>query len=284
MNVVAVTLAICGSISSSTSPLKPVQMLWVNLVMDSLGSLALATEPPTDSLLDRPPHGKNKSIFTREMILNIVGHSLYQIVVLLTLVYAGAGFFGIEDGGAKAHSVGSVHYSIVFNAFVCMQLCNQVNMRKMHHELNPFSGISGNWMFIGILGLETLGQVLIMLYGGIFFYVEEISTTHWILCVILGLLEFPVQVVIVLISKMHQTSAARRSTKVVDSAPAAVAKTSSSSKSLHAVVSGLGTVRGGMRKASDAKLVRQVSSFGQEEKKRNFAEVAKAYRADQRRD
>ena len=285
VNIVAVTLAIAGSISSSTSPLKPVQMLWVNLIMDSLGSLALATEPPTDSLLDRPPMGKNRSMFTREMKLNIIGHSTYQLIVLLTLAYAGASLLGIQDGAELTHNSISEHYSIIFNAFVCMQLCNQVNMRNMHHELNPFAGITGNFLFIGILIVEIIGQVIIMFYGGVFFKVVNLNTSQWILCVILGLLEFPVQVLIVLISKMYVCNSKRvGNEKVPDSPAIVVARTSSSAKSLHAVVSGMSAVRGGIRKASDAKLVRQVSSFGQAAMKKNFAQVAVAYRAAQNKD
>ena len=62
-------------------------MLWVNLVMDTLASLALATEPPTEDLLKRKPYGRNKSIISITMIKNILFHTIYQITVLFGLVW-----------------------------------------------------------------------------------------------------------------------------------------------------------------------------------------------------
>lgn len=71
------------------SPLKAVQMLWVNLIMDTLASLALATEMPTASLLLRKPYGRTKPLISRTMFKNIVGHAVYQLVIVFTLLFAG---------------------------------------------------------------------------------------------------------------------------------------------------------------------------------------------------
>jgi len=71
------------------SPLKAVQMLWVNLIMDTFASLALATEQPTDALLLRKPYGRNKALISRTMLKNIIGHSIYQLVVIFVLLFAG---------------------------------------------------------------------------------------------------------------------------------------------------------------------------------------------------
>lgn len=71
------------------SPLKAVQMLWVNLLMDTLAALALATELPTSSLLLRKPYGRTKPLISRTMFKNIVGHAVYQLVIIFTLLFAG---------------------------------------------------------------------------------------------------------------------------------------------------------------------------------------------------
>lgn len=71
------------------SPLKAVQMLWVNLIMDTFASLALATEPPTESLLLRKPYGRNKPLISRTMMKNILGQGVYQLVIIFTLLFAG---------------------------------------------------------------------------------------------------------------------------------------------------------------------------------------------------
>lgn len=76
-------------LSTQDSPLKAVQMLWVNLIMDTFASLALATEPPTEALLLRKPYGRNKPLISRTMMKNILGHAVYQLTIIFTLLFAG---------------------------------------------------------------------------------------------------------------------------------------------------------------------------------------------------
>lgn len=64
-------------------------MLWVNLIMDTLASLALATEMPTDELLERKPYGRTKPLISRTMMKNIIGHAVYQLVVIFAILFAG---------------------------------------------------------------------------------------------------------------------------------------------------------------------------------------------------
>lgn len=70
-------------------------MLWVNLIMDTFASLALATEPPTESLLKRRPYGRNKPLISRTMMKNILGHAVYQLTVIFFLVFAGEPVMGL---------------------------------------------------------------------------------------------------------------------------------------------------------------------------------------------
>lgn len=71
------------------SPLKAVQMLWVNLIMDTFASLALATEPPTEALLLRNPYGRKKPLISRTMMKNILGHAVYQLTTIFVLLFVG---------------------------------------------------------------------------------------------------------------------------------------------------------------------------------------------------
>ena len=75
--------------SPQDSPLNAVQMLWVNLIMDTFASLALATEPPTESLLLRKPYGRDKPLISRTMMKNILGHAVYQLTIIFTLLFVG---------------------------------------------------------------------------------------------------------------------------------------------------------------------------------------------------
>jgi len=72
------------------SPLKAIQMLWVNLIMDTLASLALATELPSEELLNRKPYGRTKALISRTMMKNIIGHAVYQLAVIFSLLFAGS--------------------------------------------------------------------------------------------------------------------------------------------------------------------------------------------------
>ncbi|XP_062276421.1 plasma membrane calcium-transporting ATPase 1-like isoform X11 [Scomber scombrus] len=152
VNVVAVIVAFTGACITQDSPLKAVQMLWVNLIMDTFASLALATEPPTEALLLRNPYGRNKPLISRTMMKNILGHGVYQLTVIFTLLFAGERIFDIDSGrNAPLHAPPSEHYTIVFNTFVLMQLFNELNARKIHGERNVFEGVFNNPIFCSIV-------------------------------------------------------------------------------------------------------------------------------------
>ena len=70
-------------------PSQAVQMLWVNLIMDTLASLALSTEPPTADLLLRKPYGRTKALISRTMMKNILGQAVYMISIIFMLLFYG---------------------------------------------------------------------------------------------------------------------------------------------------------------------------------------------------
>ncbi|KAG8129887.1 hypothetical protein E2320_016516 [Naja naja] len=172
VNVVAVIVAFTGACITQDSPLKAVQMLWVNLIMDTFASLALATEPPTEALLLRKPYGRNKPLISRTMMKNILGHAV---------------IFDIDCGrNAPLHSPPSEHYTIIFNTFVMMQLFNEINARKIHGERNVFDGIFGNPIFCSIV-LGTFGiQIVIVQFGGKPFSCSPLNAEQWLWCLFVG--------------------------------------------------------------------------------------------------
>ena len=92
VNVVAMFIVFFGSVILKDSPLNAVQMLWVNLIMDTFAALALATEPPADDILERMPYDKNAPIVTEIMWRNVFGHSIYQALALIIVIFAGQGW------------------------------------------------------------------------------------------------------------------------------------------------------------------------------------------------
>lgn len=79
INIVAVAITVLGAAVLNKAPLGAVQMLWVNLIMDSLASLALATEPPTDAMLKMQPFSAQAPLLTNKVLKHIAGQAAYQV-------------------------------------------------------------------------------------------------------------------------------------------------------------------------------------------------------------
>ena len=121
VNITAVLLTFITATSSSKeeSVLTAVQLLWVNLIMDTLAALALATDPPTLSLLDRKPEPKSAPLISITMWKMIIGEAIYQIVITLILQFASESIWQYEP-----FEVANIP-TFVFNTFVWMQIFNQ---------------------------------------------------------------------------------------------------------------------------------------------------------------
>ncbi|KAJ1022466.1 hypothetical protein NDA16_003455 [Ustilago loliicola] len=193
VNISAVIVTFVTAVASSegTSALKAVQLLWINLIMDTLAALALATDPATPELLDRKPDRRNAPLISTDMWKMIIGQSIYQFTVILVLDFAGMRLLNLTSETELS--------AIVFNAFVWCQLFNQINSRSLNRSLNIFSNLHKNPWFIGIMALEIGFQVLIMFVGGVAFSVTKLTARDWGVCIIVGLVSWPLAVIIRLI-------------------------------------------------------------------------------------
>lgn len=201
VNVVAVFMAFIGAVTIEQSPLTPVQLLWINLIMDSFASLALATEAPTQALLERRPYPKTKPLLSRAMNKHIMGQSFYQCIALLILTFYGEKLFGVPNGrivdmpddmSDEDKKKPTEHMTIVFNTFVWGLLFNEINCRKIHDELNCFEGIMDNSTFVYIGVFQVFTQVIIVQWTGSFFNCAPLSFAQWIWCILLGSISMPV--------------------------------------------------------------------------------------------
>ena len=173
VNVGALLLAFVSACIINESPLKAVQLLWVNLIMDTFAALALATELPTEQLLERGPSRRDESLISSVMLRNILGQMLYQFTMLMFLVFQGYRYFNIPNGMDLGESASpTVHYTLVFNIFVMMQVFNEFNSRKINNECNVFSHIFDNYLFWVIIIGTIIVQMIIVEIGG-----EVMSTT-----------------------------------------------------------------------------------------------------------
>lgn len=200
VNLVAVTLTLISAVTIGDSPLRALQLLWVNLIMDTLASLALATEQPTPELLERKPYGRNKSLFSRQMWLFMLGHSAYQLTVLFVLLFAGAELLNIDDGRNRdLRATPGHHFTVIFNTFVCMQLFNEINARKIHGEWNIFKGMQLNYVFLFVVVGQVSVQILIVQFGGIVFVTRGLTLDLWLWCIFLGSTELLIGQILTLI-------------------------------------------------------------------------------------
>jgi P-type Ca2+ transporter type 2C len=184
VNITAVILTFVTAVSSpnETSVLNAVQLLWVNLIMDTFAALALATDPPSWSLLDRKPEPRNRPLIDLTMWKMITGQAILQLVATFILYFAGPKFLHYD----------TVHQStLVFNAFVWMQIFNALNCRRIDNHLNILEGIYKNWLFMGILGIMIGGQLLIVFVGGAAFVVKPLTGAQWGISIVIGLLSLP---------------------------------------------------------------------------------------------
>ncbi|XP_026317049.1 plasma membrane calcium-transporting ATPase 2 isoform X6 [Hyposmocoma kahamanoa] len=187
VNVVAVIVAFIGACAIQDSPLKAVQMLWVNLIMDTLASLALATEMPTPDLLQRKPYGRTKPLISRTMMKNILGQAIYQLFIIFSLLFVGDRILNIPSGrGAAIGSEPTQHFTIIFNTFVMMTLFNEINARKIHGQRNVFNGLFTNPIFYSIWIGTALSQVVIIQFGGMAFSTVGLSIDQWLWCLFFG--------------------------------------------------------------------------------------------------
>ena len=152
VNITAVLITFITAVASASesSVLTAVQLLWINIIMDTFAALALATDRATRSLLHRKPDPKTAPLFTIDMGKMIIGQAIYQTIVVLVFHFAGPSLYNLADSDAKGHSQLN---ALVFNIFVFCQIFNSINCRRIDNHYNIFEGMSQNWYFMVITAL-----------------------------------------------------------------------------------------------------------------------------------
>ncbi|EDQ87811.1 uncharacterized protein MONBRDRAFT_33171 [Monosiga brevicollis MX1] len=169
-----------------SAAVKPVQLLWINIIMDSFAALALATELPTVELLKFKPYDRNEPLFTRFVQRRMCFQIVMQSITLLTILFAGARWFDSmkEPGNTEKTQFSRQHYTIVFNTFVFSSLFNQLNCRKLRGELNVFAGLTRHVVFVVVWIISVIIQILIVEFGGDFVEVSRLEPHQWGGCIV----------------------------------------------------------------------------------------------------
>ena len=175
INLTALGVALLGPFLGVPFPLTIPQMLWVNLIMDTLAALALATEPPQEIEMRRPPRDPSAFILTRSIATQILAVGVAFIVALAALLlFFDANFY---DGAAQQRYAESAF----FTAFVFMQLWNLLNARAAGTGRSALLGWFANHSFTLILAVILFGQLALISWGGELFRTVPLRATDWLL-------------------------------------------------------------------------------------------------------
>ena len=189
VNVVALVLTLLAAAYGLEPPLNAVMMLWVNLIMDTMGALALGTEAPDAALLDRPPYKRDAPLISRVMWRNVLVQSAFQLAVLLALLLCEEGTLAqVFDVGGKGSAK---HFTIVFNVFVLCQVFNEFNARSITSDANVLKGIHRNPMFLAIVVFTLGAQYGIVTYGGDFTKTAPLTLEEWKTCAAIAAVTVP---------------------------------------------------------------------------------------------
>ena len=153
-NVTAVIITFVSAVASTEeeSVLSAVQLLWINIIMDTFAALALATDPATPALLDRKPDRKTAPLFSVDMYKQILGQSAYQTTITLIFHFLGLRILNLSSSDHND----TVVQTLVFNIFVFAQIFNSINSRRLDNHLNIFEGITKNYYFMVITLIGSL--------------------------------------------------------------------------------------------------------------------------------
>jgi len=171
-------------------PLNAVMLLWVNLIMDSMGALALATEKPSPALLDRKPHGRERLLSVSVMRM-VAGQSIFQLAVLLVLSTNNNIAEYVCDCDVDLNLISTRQKTTVFNAFVFCQFFNEINCRTIK-EMNVFSKFFDSPWFSLILIFTAALQCFMVEVGGDFVGTNGLTWRSWLVTIAIGAIAIPV--------------------------------------------------------------------------------------------
>ena len=174
INFVALLIVLLGSLIGTELPLTVTQMLWVNLIMDTFAALALASIPPSESVMKEKPRSSSDFIISKAMRSSILGTGVVFLVVLMGMLY----WFNHAEGGMTVQRL-----TIFFTFFVMLQFWNLFNARVFGTTDSAFKGISKSYGMELIVLAILVGQFLIVQFGGAVFRTEPLDLITWLIII-----------------------------------------------------------------------------------------------------
>ena len=183
VNIAAVLTCFIGPLLGETVVLTVVQLLLINLVMDTLAAIAFGSEPALDEYMQEKPIPRSASIINREMFIEIIISALYITAVCTSILFVP--FIN--------NLIGDVDKSAVFATFMMAITFNGFNARTSH--INPFEGIGRNKNFLWVMASIFILQFLFVTFGGSVLSVEPLSLSAWLICMFMAFLISPIDMI-----------------------------------------------------------------------------------------
>ena len=175
INLAAIVTVFIGAVCGTELPLTVVQILWVNLIMDTFAAMAMASLPPNAEVMRDRPRPRDEFIITPAMTRTILACGGVFIAVLLAMLFG-----WMRSGGVTAR-----HLTVFFSVFVFMQVWNMFNAKGFESRHNVFSDLRRTPAFLGVAATIAAGQIAIVEFGGEIFRCVPLPFGTW--CAIIGL-------------------------------------------------------------------------------------------------
>lgn len=183
INFVAMAICIMAPLCGISSPITVIQMLWINLVMDTLAGLAFGGEKPCAEYMQQPPKRRDENLITKAMWYKIIWGSVFGTVICMWFLMSSFIQGIVGDPATFA--------TVFFTFFMFLNICNAFNARTT--RVNIFAGLWQNKAFIIIMGLIVVAQFVIIYYGGAVFRTIPIDLIYLALASVLALTMIPVE-------------------------------------------------------------------------------------------
>ena len=174
INFVALLIVLLGSLIGTELPLTVTQMLWVNLIMDTFAALALASIPPSESVMQEKPRSSSDFIISKAMRSYILGVGGAFLIILMGMLY----WFNHAEGGMTPERL-----TIFFTFFVMLQFWNLFNARVFGTTDSAFKGISKSYGMELIVLAILVGQFFIVQFGGAVFRTVPLDLVTWVIII-----------------------------------------------------------------------------------------------------
>ncbi|MBQ6494940.1 MAG: calcium-translocating P-type ATPase, PMCA-type [Bacilli bacterium] len=186
VNLCAVSISIIGPFIGIPAPVTVIQMLWINMVMDTLAGLAFSFEPPLKEYMEEKPKKRNEEIINKYMLNEILITGLYSSILCIMFLKTPL----IKN---LFRNNNTYLLTAFFGLFIFMSIFNSFNART--NRLNILGNITKNKVFLAIICLVAFIQIIMIYYGGKLFRTSGLNIKEFIIMIFLSITVIPIDMI-----------------------------------------------------------------------------------------